>query len=118
MKPLSSNAEKILLALAVFGFIGPNGCFVYFALTDFGRVMGALRNPVSLVFIAEAFALMVLMAWLLHHWGWRRPTWGGFIVLSLLGSLLFSVPLCLYLASRAARETLASQRGATPSPVG
>lgn len=104
MKPLSSTAEKLLLALAVFGFIGPNGCFVYYALVDFGRVIGALSNPIALVFIAEAFALMFLMAWLLHHWGWRRPGWGGFIVMSLVGSLLFSVPLCLYLASRAARE--------------
>jgi hypothetical protein len=105
MKPLSSTAEKFLLALAVFGFIGPNGCFVYFALSDFGTVLEALRNPIALVFITEAFALMFLIAWLLHHWGWRRPGWGWFVVLSLLGSLLFSVPLYLYLASRAARST-------------
>lgn len=105
MKPLSPTAEKSLLALAVFGFIVPNGCFIYFALSDFGTVLRALRNPIALVFITEAFALMGLIAWLLHQWGWRRPSWGGFIVLSLLGSLLFSVPLCLYLASRAARST-------------
>ena len=103
MKPFTSIQEKLLLALAAFGFAVPNGCFLYVVFTDPATFQAALANPIALVFIAEAFLLMFLGAWLIHRWGVRSPGWKAFIVLSLIGSLAFSIPTYLWLASRSAR---------------
>jgi hypothetical protein len=89
-----------LAALAVLGFLLPNGIFVYFALAERGAVIAALTNPVSLVFVLEAFFLMGLFAWLLQKRG--RPRHAGllFVVASLLGSMACSVPAAILLLSR------------------
>ncbi|GEP42797.1 hypothetical protein [Brevifollis gellanilyticus] len=104
MKPFTETQEKLLLGLALFGFIVPNGIFIYYALAAPAVMMAALANEVSLVFILEAFFLMFLFAWLLHRRGIRSPGWLAFIIMSLIGSLAFSVPACLYLVSRKARR--------------
>lgn len=103
MTALSRLQERFLLVLAIAGFLGPNGVFLYYAAADPGLLREALANPVALVFILEAFALMALFAWLIHQRGIRSPGWVAFVVLSLLGSLLCSVPAFLYLASRRGR---------------
>lgn len=105
MEPFTPAQEKVLLALAVSGLIVPNGVFLYYALVTPAAVHAALSNPVSLVFITEAFFLMFLFAWVIRHLGFRSPGWRAFIVMSLLGSMVFSVPAFLYLASRNARKT-------------
>jgi hypothetical protein len=78
----------------------PNGIFIYFFLTDPGMAKAALTNPISLVFITEAFFLMFLLAWLLGKVACQRPTGMGFILLSLIGSMVCSVPATLWLAGR------------------
>lgn len=60
MKPFTPIQEKVLLALAVSGFIVPNGVFLYYALVAPAALHAAFSNPVSLVFITEAFFLMFL----------------------------------------------------------
>lgn len=105
MKPFSRTQERLLLALAVFGLIVPNGVFLYYSLVAPAALHAALRNPVALVFITEAFLLMFLFAWVIHRLGLRGPGWLGFIVMSLVGSMVFSVPAFLYLASRHAQKT-------------
>jgi len=107
MKPFTETQEKLLLGLSIFGLIVPNGVFLYYAFTAPATLQAAMANPVSLVFIAEAFALMFLFAWLIHRQGIRSPGGFAFILMSLIGSLLFSVPTCLYLASRKARQAAA-----------
>ena len=106
MKPFTPTQEKLLLALAIFGLIIPNGFFLYYSLVSPAALHAGLSNPVALVFITEAFLLMFLCAWLIHHMGLRSPGWLSFIVMSLLGSMVFSVPASLYLASRDARKAL------------
>lgn len=110
MKPFTNAKEKLLLALAVSGLIVPNGIFIYYSLAAPALLHDALTNPVALVFIAEAFLLMFLFAWVIHRQGLRSPGWLAFIVLSLLGSLAFSVPAFLYLASRRSRRKLRTPR--------
>ena len=110
MNPFTPTQEKLLVVLAGFGFVGPNGLFLYSILFAPTTLRAALSNPVALVFIAEAFLLMFLLAWLIHHSGFRSPGWRAFIVMSILGSLAFSVPAFLYLASRNARNRLAMVR--------
>ncbi len=109
MKPFTTAQEKLLLALAIFGLIVPNGFFLYYSLVAPAALYAALSNPVALVFITEAFLLMFLFAWLIRHLGFRSPGWLAFIVMSLLGSMVFSVPAFLYLASRNARKSLPTQ---------
>lgn len=109
MKPFTPIQEKLLLALAVFGLVVPNGFFLYYSLVAPAALHLALSNPVALVFITEAFLLMFLFAWVIRYWGLRSPGWLAFIVMSLLGSMVFSVPAFLYLASRNARKALSVQ---------
>jgi hypothetical protein len=93
-----------MLALSLFGLLVPNGLFIHAALSDPGAVWAAMSSPVSAVFMGEAMALTGLFAWLLHRRGNPTPGWLGFVALSLLGSLLFSVPLSLYLQARNIRD--------------
>ena len=100
MKPITLTPTETagLAALAVFGFLVPNGVFVWFAATQPGLIRAALGNPLALVFILEAFFLMFLLAWLIRRAGLRKPSGLAFILMSLIGSLAFSVPALLYLA--------------------
>jgi len=95
-----TGARPWLLALALFGLFVPNGIFVFVVVTQPHLLLDALSHPLTVVFMAEALALTGLAAWWLHLRGDPRPGWLGFIALSLLGSLLFSVPLTLYLHAR------------------
>src|SRR5687768_9358924 len=105
MKPFTAGQEKLLLALASFGLLVPNGLFLYHALWNPDAVRAALTNPVALVFMTEAFFLMFLFAWLIHRSGNKSPGWKVFILMSLVGSMVFSVPAFLYLVSRNARQS-------------
>ena len=97
--------EKFLLGLAIFGLTVPNGFFLYHAIFNPDIMWAALANPIAMVFIAEAFLLMFLFAWFIHRRGFRSPGWLTFIIMSLVGSMVFSIPAFLYLVSRKARQT-------------
>lgn len=103
MPTLTPKLEKVLLGLAIFGLVVPNGVFLYYSLLEPAVLRAALANPVALVFIIEAFFLMALLAWLIHRLGLRSPGWPAFILMSLAGSMVFSVPAFLYLSSCRAR---------------
>ena len=111
MFPGSPTQERLLLALAVVGLVGPNGVFLYHAAFHADVLRAALANPIALVFIVEALALMGLFAWLIHRSGQQAPGWKTFIVMSLLGSLLFSVPGFLYLVSRRSERATRGEGG-------
>lgn len=105
MKPFTPAQERFLLALATFGLLVPNGLFVYHVLVEPRAAFAALGNPVTLVLAGEALILMCLFAWLIRRSSLRSPGWLGFVVMSLLGSMAFSVPAFLFLASRTARRS-------------
>lgn len=108
MKPITKTRENLFLGLAIFGLIVPNGFFLYYALAAPAALHTALTNPIALVFITEAFLLMLLFSWLIHRWGLRSPGWLAFIVMSLVGSMAFSVPAFLYLTSRNSRKAVST----------
>ncbi len=99
----SAKQRSILLVLAIFGFLAPNGVFLYVAFTQGDTLRAAMANPIALTFIAEAFFLVGLFSWLIHRSGSRYPGWAAFVMMSIVGSLAFSVPMYLFLAS-AVRE--------------
>lgn len=92
-----------LFVLAVIGLLGLNGIFVYFALLEPTVLTDAMKNPVSLVFMLEAFVMVGFGAWMIRLRGLRRPGWFAFVVLSLIGGLAFSVPAVLLLQMRRTR---------------
>lgn len=108
---LKAKELKVIAALAVFGFLVPNGIFIYFSLTDYEMTKDALSNPISLVFVCEAFFLMLLFAWVLHRAGISRPSGAAFILMSLIGSMVFSVPATLYLMFRPGEAADGSKSG-------
>ncbi|MDQ8204367.1 hypothetical protein [Pelagicoccus sp. SDUM812003] len=89
-----------LLALAILGFLGINVPFLYFALFRPDVYAESMGNGIALVFMGEAFLLMLFFAYLIARFGWRKPGWVFFVVMSLLGSMAFSIPFQLYLMSR------------------
>ena len=92
--------RPILYVLAAIGLVGINGVFLYYALLHPETMSEATQNPISLVFQVEAFLLMGFFAWLISRLGLEKPGWLAFIVLSLAGSLAFSVPVFLLLHMR------------------
>ena len=106
MNNFTETQKTMLLVMAIFGLVVPNGVFVYLSITRWDLVVAAMTNPVSLVFIVEAFALMFFFARLIHRQGLKTPGWLAFIIMSLVGSMMFSVPACLWLWSRKSRQGL------------
>ena len=91
-----TRGERIaLIALAAVGFIALNTVFIYALFFQPELVVQAHTNPVSAVFIAESLLLMVFFAYFLRKWGVARLGWGWFIVLSLIGSMAFAIPVVL-----------------------
>jgi hypothetical protein len=91
-----SRGERVaLIALGAVGVVALNTVFVYALVFNPDLVVQAHTNPVSAVFIAEAFLLMGFWAYFLRKWGVSRLGWGWFVVLSLLGSMAFAIPVVL-----------------------
>ena len=91
----SRGERAALVALAVVGLLGINAVFAWALVYDRQAMWAALQNPVSAVFVAEAFLLMGFLAYLLRKWGVARLRWGWFVLLSLLGSMAFAMPVVL-----------------------
>lgn len=91
----SATERFWLWMLAAFGFVAVNGAFMYGVFVRPDILAAAQRNPLSLAFIVEALVLMAALAYLLPKWGVTRLPWGWFVVLSLAGSLAFSLPIAL-----------------------
>ena len=92
--------KGFFLVASILGFFLINVPFLYYALIETAVYDAAMTNGVALVFIAEAFLLLAFFAFLIAKVGWKKPGWIWFIVLSLVGSMAFSVPLMLYLHLR------------------
>jgi hypothetical protein len=93
--------RRLLWALAALGFVGVNGAFLY-SLTRPEVLEEALTNPLGLAFVAEALLLMGVLAYLLARWGVSRVSWVWFVLLSLLGSMAFALPVALLWRGRRA----------------
>jgi|OM-RGC.v1.029721936 hypothetical protein len=91
-----NSKERLLLwCLSLFSFFTINVVFLYALFFDPDSLVGAMRNPVSAAFIVEAFLLMGALSYLLTKWGVCKLSWRWFIVLSLLGSMGFALPIVL-----------------------
>jgi len=89
-----------LVALGAAGFLAVNGAFVHGLLFRPDALVDAMANPVAAAFMVEALMLVGLLAYLFRRWGVSRLGWGWFVVLALVGSLAFAVPVALLLPRR------------------
>jgi hypothetical protein len=90
-----SFAERCgLWGLAVVGLLVVNGAFFYGVFHP-EILRSALENPIALAFIIEALLLVVALAYLLTKWGVISLGWSWFVLLSLLGSLAFALPVAV-----------------------
>jgi hypothetical protein len=91
-----SRAERLWLwGLAMFGLVGVNGVFLWCLLYRPDAFRESMANPVSAAFAVEALVLVGFLAWLFRKWGVSRLGWGWFVLLSLLGSMAFAIPVVL-----------------------
>ncbi|MGD2046680.1 MAG: hypothetical protein PVH96_10685 [Gemmatimonadota bacterium] len=102
----------MLWGLAVVGFLGVNGAFVYGLLRP-DVLQQALSNPLALAFMVEAMLLMGALAYLLAKWQVNRLHWAWFVLLSLLGSMAFALPVVLLWP----RQWTSGSIGARPSKL-
>lgn len=93
----------LLITLAGVGLVVVNGAFLYGVFIDPDALGAAMKNPVSLAFQIEAFLLLAAMAYLLSKWGVSRISWVWFVILSILGSLAFALPVALLWPRRRGR---------------
>ena len=97
---LNKRHRIILWVVAVIGLLGINGVFLYSVIFRPELVMEAMGNLYALVFIIEAFILLPLLCFLISVARLKSPGWFGFLILSLLGSMAFSIPLSILLWTR------------------
>jgi len=95
-----SPYKSVLWFLSALGFFGLNGVFLYYPLFHPDAMAAAQQNPISLVFMLEAFVLVAFAAWVIARVGLERPGWLAFVIMSVVGSLCFSVPFFLLLHIR------------------
>jgi hypothetical protein len=91
----SARERFWLWAVAVFGFVGVNGAFVYALLVRPDALAAAMANPIAAAFMVEALLLVGVLAYLLGRWGVSRLSWVWFVLLSLVGSLACALPVVL-----------------------
>ena len=90
----------ILLVIALFGLIVPNGIFIYWLFNEFHGIGEALQNKLAVAFIIDAFLAMFLIAYFFARYPIGKIKWYWFIVLSVIGGLGFSLPFYWWLNKR------------------
>ena len=90
----------ILLLIALFGLLVPNGIFFYWLLYECDGIAGIVQNKLAIAFIVDAFLAMGLLAYYFAGNPIGKVKWYWFIVLSILGGLGFSIPFYWWLNKR------------------
>ncbi len=90
----------MILLIAIFGLLVPNGIFIYWLLTEFNSLSDVTNNKLALGFIIEAFVVMFLMAYWFAKNPFGKVKWYWFIVFSLIGGLGFGLPFYYWLNKR------------------
>lgn len=94
----------LFMVIAIVGFVGVNGTFLWAVLAHPDTLLSAFKNPIAAVFIGEAFLLVGVLAYLLTRWKVSKFHWASFVLLSLIGSILFALPVVLLLSANGQRS--------------
>ena len=100
MLKLSGAQRTVLWFVSAIGLFGINGLFLYAALFRPEQMGDVQSHLVGLAFMLEAFVLLPLFCYLIAIAQLKRPGWVAFLLLSLAGSLAFSIPFSILMWSR------------------
>jgi hypothetical protein len=91
-----SYRERVCLwSIAALGGAGLNGIFAYSVFVDHTMIAATLANPLAMAFVVEALLLTGVLAYLLVKWQVTKLSRGWFVLLSLIGSLAFALPVAV-----------------------
>lgn len=90
----------MLLAIALFGLLVPNGLFLYWLFAEFHSVAEVLANHLALGFMLDALLATGLLCFLFAVRPAGPVSWRWFLLLALLGGLGFAIPFFLWLNFR------------------
>jgi hypothetical protein len=97
------EAETVwLLLLAVVGNLVPGGLFLYWLFNDYTSLSAALSDRLALAFFLDLLLSTFVLAYLFARKPLGRVKWPWLVVLSLLGTLAFAIPLFVWLNWRLA----------------
>ena len=97
---LNFGSPTVFLILAILALVGPNGLYVYYAITAPELNQAALRNPIALAFMIEAMMLLGVFLWQVYRLTRSWIQVSLYLILSFVGSLAFSLPLFIYRQSK------------------
>jgi hypothetical protein len=103
---LTAIQKIILWFAAAIGLFGINGLFIYSMAVRPWEMKDMQTNLYALGFMLEAFILLPLFCYLIAIAKLKSPGWIIFLVLSLLGSLAFSIPFSILMWSRNAEKKI------------
>jgi len=86
-----------LLFLAVVGNLLPGGLFLYWLANDYTSLSAALSDRLALAFFVDLLMSTFLLAYLFARKPLGPVKWPWLVVLSLLGTLAFAIPLFVWL---------------------
>jgi hypothetical protein len=94
----------ILLLIALFGLLVPNGIFIYWLIYEHKHVSDFWDNRLALAFIIEAVMLFLLFTVYFARNPIGRYKWYWFVIFSFIGGLGFGLPFYWWLNKREAND--------------
>ena len=91
--------KTVLFLFSATGLLVVNNLFLYWWFFEFDLNL-FLSNTIGIALFIEAFLLMLLLAYYFKHYPIGKYKWYWLIILSLLGSLLFALPLYYWLNTK------------------
>jgi hypothetical protein len=91
--------KTVLFLFSATGLLVVNNLFLYWWFFEFDLNL-FLSNTIGVALFIEAFLLMLLLAYYFKHYPIGKYKWYWLIILSLLGSLLFALPLYYWLNTK------------------
>ena len=92
-------SKTVLFLFSATGLLVVNNLFLYWWFFEFDLNL-FLSNTIGVALFIEAFLLMLLLAYYFKHYPIGKYKWYWLIILSLLGSLLFALPLYYWLNTK------------------
>ena len=87
--------RTLMLITSIFGLLVVNSLFLYGSYKS-GDMMALWNDPVSAALMIEGFGLMIVFTFYFYNYPIKKLAWYWFPILSLLGSVLFALPLFFY----------------------
>ena len=87
--------RTLLLLSSIFGFLVVNTLFIYGSIIG-NDIMAVWNDPISAALMLEGLGLMIVFTVYFYYYPIQKLAWYWFPILSLAGSVLFSLPLFFY----------------------